>query len=49
MGGGYSAWVDSGLTGDKPPEELKLLASFALEMLIDTPYLYIEAKAFVCV
>ncbi|XP_014523344.1 protein HIGH ARSENIC CONTENT 1, mitochondrial isoform X2 [Vigna radiata var. radiata] len=23
MGGGYSAWVDAGFAGDKPPEELK--------------------------
>lgn len=28
MGGGYSAWVDSGLAGDKPPEELKTACKF---------------------
>ncbi|KAA0067559.1 rhodanese-like domain-containing protein 19 [Cucumis melo var. makuwa] len=24
MGGGYSAWVDSGFAGEKPPKELKI-------------------------
>ncbi|KAM4099239.1 hypothetical protein ACJW30_07G142200 [Castanea mollissima] len=28
MGGGYSAWVDSGLASDKPPEELKTACKF---------------------
>ncbi|XP_038901855.1 protein HIGH ARSENIC CONTENT 1, mitochondrial [Benincasa hispida] len=28
MGGGYSAWVDSGFAGDKPPEELKTACKF---------------------
>ena len=28
MGGGYSAWVDSCLAGDKPPEELKTACKF---------------------
>ncbi|GMY05467.1 protein HIGH ARSENIC CONTENT 1, mitochondrial [Fagus crenata] len=28
MGGGYSAWVDSGLAGEKPPEELKTACKF---------------------
>uniref|UniRef100_A0A1J3CW90 Rhodanese-like domain-containing protein 19, mitochondrial n=1 Tax=Noccaea caerulescens TaxID=107243 RepID=A0A1J3CW90_NOCCA len=28
MGGGYSAWVDSGFAGDKPSEELKIACKF---------------------
>ncbi|XP_022146257.1 protein HIGH ARSENIC CONTENT 1, mitochondrial [Momordica charantia] len=28
MGGGYSAWVDSGFSGNKPPEELKIACKF---------------------
>uniref|UniRef100_A0A6N2MQZ1 Rhodanese domain-containing protein n=1 Tax=Salix viminalis TaxID=40686 RepID=A0A6N2MQZ1_SALVM len=28
MEGGYSAWVDSGLAGDKPAEELKTFCKF---------------------
>lgn len=28
MGGGYSAWVDSGFAGEKPPEELKIACKF---------------------
>ncbi|XP_022985695.1 protein HIGH ARSENIC CONTENT 1, mitochondrial [Cucurbita maxima] len=28
MGGGYSAWVDSGFAGDKPAEELKIACKF---------------------
>lgn len=28
MGGGYSAWVDAGFAGDKPPEELKTSCKF---------------------
>ncbi|KAL9841447.1 Protein HIGH ARSENIC CONTENT 1 [Arabidopsis thaliana] len=28
MGGGYSAWVDAGFAGDKPPEDLKIACKF---------------------
>ncbi|KAG2298258.1 hypothetical protein Bca52824_034730 [Brassica carinata] len=28
MGGGYSAWVDAGFAGDKPPGDLKVACKF---------------------
>ena len=48
MGGGYSAWVDNGLAGEKPPEELKTACKFRpwnAYLKFWTPDLYVEAKA----